>query len=62
MVRYAIVAENARICAGAQVGASPADCKTDDWGVAVVASGVRVGKGAKLGAKEMAGEDLPDTI
>ena len=62
VVRYAIVAENARICAGAQVGASPADCKADDWGVAVVASGVRVGKGAKLGAKEMAGEDLPDTI
>ena len=59
-VRYAIVAENAHICAGASVGAAPSEVAADDWGVAVVASGVRIGKNAKLGAKEMAGEDLPD--
>ena len=59
-VRYAIVAENAHICAGASVGAAPSDVAADDWGVAVVASGIRIGKNAKLGAKEMAGEDLPD--
>lgn len=59
-IRYAIVAENARICAGAKVGAAPSETTPEDWGVAVVASGVRIGKNAKLGAKEMAGEDLPD--
>lgn len=59
-VRYAIVAEDAEICSGASVGAPPSEDSTGDWGVAVVAAGVRVGKNAKLGAKEMAGEDLPD--
>ncbi len=62
VVRYAIVAENARICENAQVGASPSDGEIENWGVAVVAAEVRVGRGAKLGAKEMAGEDLPDMI
>lgn len=62
VVRYSIIAENARICAEAQVGASPSDGEIDNWGVAVVAADVRIGKGAKLGAKEMAGEDLPDKI
>lgn len=60
VVRYSIIAENARICEHAQVGASPSDGEIDNWGVAVVAADVRIGKGAKLGAKEMAGEDLPD--
>lgn len=59
-VRYAIVAENAHICSGAQVGQAPGDVSAENWGVAVVASGVRIGKNAKLAAKEMAGEDLPD--
>lgn len=59
-VRYAIVAEDAQICAGASVGAPPSEEATEDWGVAVVAAGVRIGKNAKLGAKEMAGESLPD--
>lgn len=62
VVRYAIVAENAHICENAQVGASPSDGEVENWGVAVVAADVRVGRGAKLGAKEMAGEDLPDKI
>lgn len=62
VVRYSIVAENARICENAQVGASPSDGEIENWGVAVVAAEVRVGRGAKLGAKEMAGEDLPDMI
>ena len=59
-VRYAIVAEGAHICSGAVVGDAPSEVEADAWGVAVVASGVRVGKGAKLAAKGMAGEDLPD--
>ena len=59
-VRYAIVAENARISAGAQVGQAPGEVDMDAWGVAVVASGVTIGKNARLAAKEMAGQDLPD--
>lgn len=59
-VRYSIVAEGAHICEGASIGGAPSEVEADAWGVAVVASGVRVGKGAKLPAKEMAGEDLPD--
>lgn len=59
-IRYAIVAEGAQICSGASVGAPPSEDAAEDWGVAVVAAGVRIGKNAKLGAKEMAGEDLPD--
>ena len=61
-VRYAIVAEKAVIAQDAVVGGSPADGEVDKWGVAVVAEGVRVGRGAKLAAKEMADEDLPDRI
>ena len=59
-VRYAIIAENAVIAKGAVVGGSPSDGDVDKWGVAVVAEGVRIGRGAKLAAKEMADEDLPD--
>lgn len=59
-VRYAIVAEDAHICSGATVGAAPGETASEDWGVAVVASNIRIGKNAKLGAKEMAGADLPD--
>lgn len=59
-VRYAIIAEDAQICSGASVGAPPSEDAAEDWGVAVVAAGVRIGENAKLGAKEMAGEDLPD--
>ena len=46
----------------AYVGASPSDGEIENWGVAVVAADVRIGRGAKLGAKEMAGEDLPDKM
>jgi len=56
VVKYAIVAENARVCAGARVGQDPDG--TDDWGVAVVASGVRVGPGKTLAAAQMTDVDL----
>ena len=59
-VRYAIIAENAVIAKGAVVGGSPSDGDVDKWGVAVVAEGERIGRGAKLAAKEMADEDVPD--
>ena len=40
-VRYSIVAEKAVIAKGAEVGGSPSDSDADNWGVAVVAEGVR---------------------
>ncbi len=61
-VRYAIIAEGATIAAGAQVGQSPSDGDIDKWGVAVVAAGVRIGRGAKLAAKAMAADDVQDKI
>lgn len=62
VVRYSIVAEGATIAAGAQIGQSPSEADVDNWGVAVVASGVRIGRGAKMAAKEMAAQDMPDKL
>ena len=56
----AVAFQKAVIAKGAEVGGSPSDSDADNWGVAVVAEGVRIGSGAKLAAKEMADEDLPD--
>ena len=53
-VEYAIVAENAVIGVGAQVGTPPeADGTPDDWGIAVVAEGIKVGDNAVVPAKAM---------
>ncbi|MCL2546407.1 MAG: glucose-1-phosphate adenylyltransferase [Oscillospiraceae bacterium] len=58
-VSYAIVAERAVICEHAQVGAEPSECAEDEeWGIAVVASGVAIGPHKTLGPKEMADADL----
>lgn len=59
-VSYSIVAEGAVIAKGAVVGEHPSEANQGNWGVAVVAAGVRIGKGQKLAAKEMADEDKPD--
>ena len=59
-VQYAIVAENAEIGEDAVVGARPEE--SDDlkeWGVAVIASGVRVGAGCRVPAKAMIDADIP---
>ena len=59
-VHYAIVAENAVIGENAVVGARPEALKdTKDWGVAVIASGVRVGEGRVVPARAMVDTDLP---
>ena len=59
VVQYAIVAEDAVIESDAVVGKRPEDMENvDDWGVAVVGSGVNVGKGASVAPKEMIGEDV----
>ncbi len=60
VVQYAIVAENAVIEPGAVVGEKPENMENrDEWGVAVVGAGVRVGQGAFVAPKAMVGEDVP---
>ena len=55
-VAYAIVAENAVIEADAQVGAPPDG--SPDWGIAVVASDVTVGRQALVAPSAMIREDV----
>ena len=38
---------------GARVGAPPEDDKPEEWGIAVVAEGIKVGDGARIPAKSM---------
>ncbi len=61
-VNYAIVAENAVIGAGANVGSAPEEAGSAEFGITVVASGIRVGKGAVLRPREMADQDIPDAV
>ena len=61
VVQYAIVAENAVIGKGAVVGCRPEEVENkDEWGVAVVGDGVRVGRGAKIPPKAMIEENIPE--
>ena len=55
-VYYSIVAENATVEAGAVVGSSPDGA--ENWGIAVVASGVTVGEKAVVSPKAMIREDV----
>ena len=60
-VQYAILAENTVIGENATVGESPERCADlEHWGVAVVAAGITVGKGATVCAKAMVEENIPD--
>ena len=60
-VQYAILAEDVVIEEDAVVGEAPEQIDDlDRWGVAVVASGITVGKGAKVLAKGMIEEDVKD--
>ena len=60
VVQYAIVAENAVIGEGARVGARPEEMEQrDNWGVAVIAAGVKVGDGAAVPARAMVDADVP---
>lgn len=61
VVRYAIVAENTVVEEGAVVGESPeAVGNIDDWGIAVIGDGLRVGKNAKVSAGKMITNDVAD--
>ena len=58
-VQYAILAENTVIEENATVGERPEDCKNlEDWGVAVIAENIRIGKGVRVPAKAMVEADL----
>ena len=59
VVQYSIVAENAVIEEGAVVGESPENmADVNDWGVAVIGNGVKIGKGAKVEPKAMIDSDI----
>ncbi len=57
-VKYSIIAEDAVIDEGASVGVDPTEIAAEDFGITVIGSGVTVGKGATVGAKEMITEDV----
>ena len=58
VVQYAILAEDVVIGEAAQVGMSPEQMEArEDWGVAVVANGVRLSDGARVAPKEMVDQD-----
>ena len=53
VVEYAIIAENTVIGEQAHVGTSPDDQNDSEWGIAVVAQNLKVGRGAVVPAKAM---------
>ena len=59
-VKYAIIAEDVVVEENAKIGCDPTEVSTDDFGITVVGSGVTVGKGAVVGAKEMITEDVKE--
>lgn len=60
VIQYAIVAENTVIGENAVIGKRPEDMENlDEWGVAVVGAGVKIGKGARVEPKEMIATDIP---
>ena len=58
VVQYSIVAENVTVEEGATVGQAPEEMGADEWGVAVVGSGVTVGKNTQVKAKAMVDTDI----
>ncbi len=62
-VRYAILAEGVDIGEGAAVGERPEDSEDlDKWGIAVVASGIRVGAGCHVAARAMVEADVMQEV
>ncbi len=59
-VKYSIIAEDVVVEEGASVGKDPTEINRDDFGITVIGSGVTVGKGATVGAKEMITEDVKE--
>ncbi len=61
-VKYAIIAEDAVVQEGASVGQDPTELKPEDFGITVIGSGITVGKGATVGAREMITEDVKEEV
>lgn len=59
-VKYAIVAEDSVIEENAVVGEKPEECVGKEWGIAVIAEGVTVGKGSKVSAKQMIKDNVKE--
>ena len=60
-VQYAIVAENVKVCEGAVVGENPQQvADRNDWGIAVIGDGVKVGKNAVIKAKSMISKNVKE--
>ena len=57
-VKYSIIAEDVVVKEGATIGVDPTEISAEDFGITVIGSGVTVGKGATVGAKEMITEDV----
>ena len=64
LVQYAIIAENAVIAENAHVGGRPESTEHPDaeWGVAVVAAGITIGRGAAVPPKSMIEEDVKEEV
>ncbi len=59
VVEYAIVAENVTIGENAMIGKRPEDTENkDEWGIAVIGSGVTVAPGATVAPKQMVDKDV----
>lgn len=59
-VKYSIIAENVVVDENAQIGAEPGMEKADDWGIAVVGAGVKIGKNANVSPRAMITEDIKE--
>lgn len=59
-VKYSIIAEDVVVEENAVIGKDPTEVSADDFGITVIGSGVTVGRGAMVGAKEMITEDVKE--
>ncbi len=59
-VKYAIIAEDVVVEENAFVGKDPTELSPEDFGITVIGSGVTVGKGAIVGAKQMITQDIKE--
>ncbi|MBO4468062.1 MAG: glucose-1-phosphate adenylyltransferase [Clostridia bacterium] len=59
-VRYSIVAENSVIGENSLVGEEPDYTDANEWGITVIGEGVKVGRDAGIGAKQMIKKEVKD--
>lgn len=59
IIEYSIIAEDCVIGEGARIGQRPEDAEDkENWGIAVVSTGITVGDGATVGSKAMVEQDV----